>query len=151
MALLSGLRVLDLTAAAAGPFATQMLADMGAEVIKVEPPGGERGRQWGTWHDGDYSFLFLAGNTNKRSVVLDLTAPDPPARIAYLASSADIVMSSFAPPRARQFGLDYESLRAINDRLIYVSITGYGLTGPGSGDYFDPAQWGPEVNGRDVD
>jgi crotonobetainyl-CoA:carnitine CoA-transferase CaiB-like acyl-CoA transferase len=134
MALLTGIRVLDLTAAAAGPFASQMMADMGAEVIKVEPPGGEHGRHWGNWRFEDKSFLFLAVNRNKRSVVIDLKSDEGKKQMAELVATADVVVESYAPPRARQFGIDYETLKAYKPDLIYVSVSGYGLTGPKSLD-----------------
>ncbi|KDA04864.1 formyl-CoA transferase [Microbacterium sp. CH12i] len=130
MALLTGVRVVDFSAAAAGPFCTQLLGDLGAEVIKIEPPTGEHGRHWGDTRIGDKSFLYLAGNRNKKSVVVDLKSAQGRADVERLVESADVVVSSYAPPRAAQFHIDYASLKKVRADLIYVSITGYGATGP---------------------
>lgn len=128
--LLSGIRVIDFTAAAAGPFCTMLLADLGAEVIKVEPPIGDHGRHWGNWRVDKKSFLFMSVNRNKRSVVLDLKQPGDQEKARALIASADIVVESFAPGGAEKLGVDYETARALNDRVIYLSVSGFGRTGP---------------------
>ncbi|MGN6315697.1 CaiB/BaiF CoA transferase family protein [Trinickia sp.] len=135
---LSGLRVLDLSRVLAGPWASQLLADLGADVVKVERPrGGDDTRAWGPpWLadvDGEptgESAYFLSANRNKRSVTIDIAHPDGQALIRQLAGKADIVIENFKVGGLARYGLDYASLSAINERLIYCSITGFGQTGP---------------------
>ena len=134
---LAGLRVLDLTRVLAGPWATQMLADYGAEVIKIEKPGeGDDTRGWGppfvTNADGSRgdAAYFLAANRGKSSVAIDMAAPQGQKLITDLAAKCDIVIENFKVGGLKKYGLDYESLKAINPRLIYCSITGFGQTGP---------------------
>ncbi|WP_442808100.1 CaiB/BaiF CoA transferase family protein [Trinickia soli] len=135
---LSGLRVLDLSRVLAGPWASQLLADLGADVVKVERPGvGDDTRAWGPpWlsdADGNptgESAYYLSANRNKRSVTIDMAQPDGQALIRQLASKADIVLENFKVGGLARYGLDYASLAAINPRLIYCSITGFGQTGP---------------------
>jgi formyl-CoA transferase len=126
---LSGLRVIDVTQVMAGPFCTMLLADLGADVIKIEPPGGDSTRRM-PGAIGAESPSFNAVNRGKRSVVLDLKAPDGAAALARLASTADILVENFRPGVMQSLGLDYATLSALNPRLIYASISGYGQTGP---------------------
>lgn len=135
---LSGLRVLDLSRVLAGPWASQLLADLGADVVKIERPGlGDDTRAWGPpWlcdADGKptgESAYYLSANRNKRSVTIDMARPDGQTLIRQLASKADIVLENFKVGGLARYGLDYASLAAINPRLVYCSITGFGQTGP---------------------
>ncbi len=125
---LDNLRVLDLSRVLAGPFATMMLADLGAEVTKVERPGhGDDTRGWGPPYDaGGEATYFLAANRNKRSVVLDLKDPADLAEVRRLALEADVVVENFRPGFLDGIGLGYDDLRAVNPRLVYCSISGFG-------------------------
>jgi crotonobetainyl-CoA:carnitine CoA-transferase CaiB-like acyl-CoA transferase len=135
---LDGVRVLDLSRVLAGPWASQTLADLGAEVIKVERPGtGDDTRSWGPPYavgpGGEQtteSAYFLAANRGKKSVVIDMAVPEGQEAIRSLARTADIVIENFKPGGLAKYGLDYAALSAINPRLIYCSITGFGQTGP---------------------
>ena len=135
---LSGLRVLDLSRVLAGPWASQLLADLGADVVKVERPGaGDDTRAWGPpWLSAaagaptGESAYYLSANRNKRSVTIDMAQAEGQALIRQLASQADIVLENFKVGGLARYGLDYASLCAINPRLIYCSITGFGQTGP---------------------
>ena len=134
---LNGLRVLDLTRVLAGPWATQMLADYGAEVIKIEKPGeGDDTRGWGppflTNADGTRgdAAYYLAANRGKSSVAIDMASRQGQALIRDLAAKSDIVIENFKVGGLKKYGLDYDSLKAINPHLIYCSITGFGQTGP---------------------
>ncbi len=135
---LSGIRVLDLSRVLAGPWATQILADLGAEVIKIEKPGsGDDTRQWGPpWlkdangRETRESAYFLSANRNKKSVTLDFTKPEGRKLISELAALSDIVIENFKPGSLKKYGLDYASLKTLNPRLIYCSITGFGQDGP---------------------
>lgn len=135
---LAPVRVLDLSRVLAGPWATQLLADLGAEVIKVERPGtGDDTRHWGppylrdaTGRDTGESAYYLATNRGKRSLTLDLAAADGQAIARRLAQHADVLVENFAVGTLARWGLDWESLRTVNPRLVYCSITGYGQTGP---------------------
>ena len=135
---LSGLRVLDLSRVLAGPWCGQMLADLGADLVKVERPGsGDDTRAWGPpWlknEDGSESresAYFLAANRNKRSIAIDLTEPEGRRIVRALALKADVLLENFKTGGLVQYGLDYASLAAENPRLIYCSITGFGQTGP---------------------
>ncbi|MBK6637987.1 MAG: CoA transferase [Rhodocyclaceae bacterium] len=135
---LGHIRVLDLTRILAGPWATQLLADLGADVIKIERPGvGDDTRHWGPPFlkdaDGnatDVAAYYLAANRNKRSVTIDFTQPEGQALLRGLAKHCDIVMENFKVGGLTQYGLDYASLKAINPKLIYCSITGFGQDGP---------------------
>lgn len=134
---LKGLRVLDLSRVLAGPWATQILADFGAEVIKIEKPGeGDDTRGWGPpflanadGSKGDAAY-FLSANRGKWSVAIDMAAPDGQRLIRDLAAKSDIVMENFKVGGLKKYGLDYENLKAVNPRLIYCSLTGFGQTGP---------------------
>ncbi|MDH4464987.1 MAG: CaiB/BaiF CoA-transferase family protein [Acidovorax sp.] len=135
---LAGIKVLDLSRVLAGPWCTQMLADLGADVVKVERPGlGDDTRQWGPpflkdadGNDTTQAAYFTACNRNKRSVTIDMATAEGQALIRQMAQEADIVVENFKVGGLRQYGLDHESLRALNPRLIYCSVTGFGQSGP---------------------
>jgi crotonobetainyl-CoA:carnitine CoA-transferase CaiB-like acyl-CoA transferase len=124
---LGGLKVLDFSRVLAGPLATMVLGDLGAVVTKIEPPAGDDTRQWGPPYDeaGDATY-FQSVNRNKDTVVLDLTDANDLARAKRMAREADVFVENFRPGVTERFGLDYESLRDTNPRLIYCSITGFG-------------------------
>jgi formyl-CoA transferase len=126
---LAGLRVLDQTQVMAGPFCSMLLADMGADVVKVEPPGGEHTRREHEIAPG-VSASFLAVNRNKRSLVLDLKRPEGVAVLKRLVTTADVLVENYRPGVAKRLGVDYDTLATINPRLIYCSISGFGQTGP---------------------
>ncbi len=135
---LAGLRVLDLTRVLAGPWCTQNLADLGAEVIKVERPGaGDDTRGWGPPYlrdghraDTEDAAYFGAANRNKESIILDIGTAQGADVVRQLVSRCDILVENFKVGGLQKYGLDYESLQAINPALIYCSITGFGQTGP---------------------
>ena len=135
---LNGVRVLDLSRVLAGPWAGQLLADLGADVIKVERPGaGDDTRSWGPPYlrdedgrDTAEAAYFLCANRNKRSVTIDMAKPEGQALIRQLAQQVDVVLENFKVGGLQQYGLDYEQLAALNPRLVYCSITGFGQTGP---------------------
>lgn len=135
---LEGVRVLDLTRILAGPMATQTLADLGAEVIKLERPGtGDDTRGWGppflkdsAGHDTRDSTYFLCCNRGKKSVTLDIARPEGQQIVRRLAQRCDVLAENFKVGDLARHGLDYASLRSINPRLVYCSITGYGQSGP---------------------
>ncbi|MDX3898963.1 MAG: CoA transferase [Sphingobium sp.] len=130
---LTGLRVLDFTQMMTGPMATMLLADYGADVVKVEQPAGDPFRKSGeTGIEGDGAF-FLAINRNKRGIVLDLKTPEGQAKARELAADADVLVENFRPGFTEKAGIDYDQLKALNPRLIYCSITGFGRTGPNAG------------------
>ena len=127
---LDGIRVLDLTRTIAGPFCAMLLGDMGAEVVKVEEPEhGDETRGWPAFWSG-HGATFLAFNRNKRSITLNLKHPEGRAAALRLAERADVLMESFRPGTAQRMGLGYEELRRRNPGLVYLSISGYGRTGP---------------------
>jgi len=130
---LEGVRVVDLTQVMAGPFCTMILADLGADVIKVEPPAGDLSRSMGGERLrmlGDDRAPFLALNRNKRSVVLDLKQAGDLRRLLSLVRSADVLVENFRPGVAARLGIGYGTLSAIQPRLVYASISGFGQTGP---------------------
>ena len=132
---LSDVKVLDFTHYVAGPYCTKLLADYGADVLKIErPDGGDGARRLGPFPDDEphpeKSGLFLHLNTNKRSLTLDLRTDEARAIVAELVRDVDIVVESFRPGTMAGFGLDYDSLRAINPRLVMTSISNFGQTGP---------------------
>ena len=132
---LEGIKVLDLSRVLAGPWCTQLLADLGADVVKIERPGmGDDTRHWGPpWHgEGDerVAAYFLSANRGKKSAAIDFSQAEGAALVRRLASEADVVVENFKVGGLRKFGLDAESLRAANPRLIYASITGFGQDGP---------------------
>lgn len=132
---LEGIKVLDLSRVLAGPWCTQLLADLGAEVIKIERPGsGDDTRHWGPpWHgEGDkkVAAYFLSANRGKKSAAIDFARPEGAALVRELAGSADVIVENFKVGGLEKFGLDAKSLRSANPRLIYASITGFGQDGP---------------------
>ena len=137
---LQGLKVLDLSRVLAGPWASQTLADLGAEVIKIERPGaGDDTRAWGPPYAKDTSgkptaesAYFLSANRGKKSVTIDLASTEGQAIVSALAEQSDIVIENFKAGALAKFGLDYDQLSSLNPRLIYCSITGFGQTGPNS-------------------
>ena len=137
---LNGVKILDLSRILAGPSATQLLGDLGADVVKVERPnGGDDTRKWGPPYvtDGDgnptsESGYYLSTNRNKRSLAADIATAEGAALVQSLAAKADIVVENFKKDGLKKYGLDYETLSAINPKLIYCSITGFGQTGPNS-------------------
>lgn len=131
---LEGIRVLDMTQAMAGPFCAMILADMGAEVIKVEPPGrGEMTRKMGfAAQKGDDSAAFLAINRNKKSVTIDMKSEEGQRLYHELAKTADVIVENFRPGVTERLGMDFATIHAINPRLVYGSISGFGQTGPHS-------------------
>ena len=129
MTALEGIRVLDLTQIMAGPFCSMLLADMGADVVKIEPPGGEDTRRERELAPG-VSASFLAVNRNKRSLRLDLEQAAGVDVLERLVSTADILVENYRPGVARRLGVGYETLAALNARLIYCSISGFGQNGP---------------------
>ncbi|MFF4762041.1 CaiB/BaiF CoA transferase family protein [Streptomyces sp. NPDC001292] len=129
MTVLHGLRVLDLSRVLAGPYCTALLADLGADVVKVEPPGGDDSRHLGPFRNGE-SVYFAQLNRGKRSIVLDLKDPDDHALLLRLAEQADVFVENYRPGVARRLGIDHATLRAANPRLVYASISGFGQSGP---------------------
>ena len=128
---LAGLKVLDLTHVMAGPTCTLMLADMGADVIKIEKkPGGDDTRHMVPPRLGDEAASFLMMNRNKRGMVVDLKTPGGAKVVRKLAESVDVLVENFAPGAAERLGLGYDDLRTVNPGLIYCSISGFGRTGP---------------------
>ena len=129
---LDGIKVLDLSRVLAGPWASQLLADLGATVIKVEKPGaGDDTRHWGPPNlpDGTAGY-FLAANRGKQSITVDITQPEGRAIVQQLAAEADVLLENYKVGGLKKYGLDYPTLKAINPRLVYCSITGFGQTGP---------------------
>jgi crotonobetainyl-CoA:carnitine CoA-transferase CaiB-like acyl-CoA transferase len=122
MSLLSGLRILDLSIWRPGPYATQLLAEIGADVVKVEPPGGDPMRR--------YPELFASLNANKRSIEVDLKEASGRSRVLGLAAEADVVIEGFRPGVADRLGVGYEDVRAVNPAVIYCSVSGMGQAGP---------------------
>ncbi|QDY99351.1 CoA transferase [Nitratireductor mangrovi] len=134
---LAGIRVIELARILAGPWAGQLLADLGADVIKVEnPAGGDDTRRWGPpfvkSHDGENlsAAYYHSTNRGKRSIALDFATPEGAATLKRLIGSADVIIENFKLGGLKKYGLDYESLRTANPRLVYCSITGFGQTGP---------------------
>ncbi len=135
---LEGIRVLDLSRVLAGPWCTQNLADLGADVIKVERPGvGDDTRTWGPPYlkgpdgqDTTEAAYYLSCNRNKRSITIDYATPQGAELVRELAAKSDVLVENFKVGGLKKYGLDYETLREINPRLIYCSVTGFGQTGP---------------------
>jgi crotonobetainyl-CoA:carnitine CoA-transferase CaiB-like acyl-CoA transferase len=131
---LDGVRVLDLSRALAGPFCSQMLGDLGADIIKIEQPGvGDTARAWGPPYEGGESSYFLSINRNKRSVAVNLNDPRGVDILRRLVVQSDIMLENFVPGRLERVGLDYESCRRLKPELIYCSISGFGQVGPERG------------------
>ena len=127
---LAGIRVLDFSKVLAGPLCTQYLGDLGADVIKVEPcKGGDDTRMWPPFEDGTGT-IFLAVNRNKRSLALNLKSAEGLEICKRLALQADVVIESFGPGVAQRLGIGYDAMKAVNSRLVYCSISGYGTRGP---------------------
>ncbi|MBY4599074.1 CoA transferase [bacterium BD-1] len=126
---LAGVRIVDVTAVLMGPSATQMLADLGADVIKIEPPGGDKTRAIGPMGDRNMGPIFLGVNRNKRSLVLDLKKPEGLQALMKLAETADVLTYNVRPAAMARLGLTYEALSAINPRLIYVGMFGFSQKG----------------------
>jgi crotonobetainyl-CoA:carnitine CoA-transferase CaiB-like acyl-CoA transferase len=127
---LHGVRVLDLSRVLAGPFATMMLADLGADVVKIESPEGDDTRRWGPPWVGGESAYFTCVNRNKRDLVLDFRHDAARDALRRLVATADVLIENFKVGTMERWGLGYESLREIRPELVYCSITGYGRTGP---------------------
>jgi crotonobetainyl-CoA:carnitine CoA-transferase CaiB-like acyl-CoA transferase len=127
---LDGITVLDFSHALAGPYCTMLMAAYGAQVIKVEGPEGDIGRTWGPPFHGTDAAYFVGLNSGKQSLAIDLKTAEGLAACRKLAANADILLENFRPGTMNRLGLDYASLSAANPRLIYVSISGYGQTGP---------------------
>ncbi len=127
---LEGIRVLDFTRVLAGPYATALMADLDADVIKVEPPTGDDYRHIGPFHENGSSALFEAVNRSKRSVMLDLSNDDDRAVARGLAANADVVVENFRPGVADRLGIGWDALSATNPGLVYASISGFGQDGP---------------------
>lgn len=138
---LEGVRVLDFTRVLSGPHATRMLADLGADVIKVEPPTGDLTR-FANPRINSLSTYFIQQNTGKRNISLDLVNPTAVDLLRRISDHCDIVIENFRPGVMKRMGLDYETLAASNGRLIYASITGYGSTGP----WMDRRAYAPVIN-----
>ena len=132
MSALKGIKVIDLSRVLAGPSCSQVLADLGADVIKIERPEiGDETRHWAppSFNDGTSAY-FATVNRNKRSLTLDFTKPQGQAVLKHLIQDADILVENFKVGNLAKYGLDYASVKAINPRIIYASLTGFGQTGP---------------------
>lgn len=127
---LHGVRVVDLSQNLAGPFATQILADLGADVVKVEPPGGDAARQWGPPFVDGQSPLFLCANRNKRSVVLDLAEDRDREALRRLVTGADVFVQAFRSGVIERLGFGRPEVRSLSPRVVYVSVTAFGAEGP---------------------
>jgi crotonobetainyl-CoA:carnitine CoA-transferase CaiB-like acyl-CoA transferase len=128
---LAGIRVLDLSRALAGPFCTMMLADLGADVVKVEPPGhGDETREWGPPFVNGESAYFMSVNRNKRSIVIDLKTKEGVDVLRRLAKRSDVFVENFRPGTTEKLGVGYDDIRKVNPKIIYCSISGFGQTGP---------------------
>ena len=127
---LQNIRVLDLSRVLAGPYCTMVLGDLGAEVIKVEPPEGDETRGWGPPFAGGESAYYLCVNRNKRGMVVNLKTEDGRNILRELALKSDVLVENFRPGTLKKFGLDYETLHGLDPRLVFCSISGFGQTGP---------------------
>jgi crotonobetainyl-CoA:carnitine CoA-transferase CaiB-like acyl-CoA transferase len=137
---LAGIRVLDFTHALAGPYCTMLLGDLGADVIKVEPPSGDHSRQWGPPFINGESSYFLSVNRNKRGVVLDLKSAEGLEAASQLAMASDVVVENFKPGTMERLGLDAERLQGKKAALVYASISGFGQNQPTLAGYDQIAQ-----------
>ena len=137
--MLEGIRVVDLSQNIAGPQATQILADLGADVVKIEPPGGDPARKWGPPFWGGDAPLFLAFNRNKRSIVADLKTPQGQEVLERLLERGDVLVQAFRSGVIERFGFGYKEVKRRHPRMIYASLTGYGPEGPlSSSPGYDP-------------
>jgi crotonobetainyl-CoA:carnitine CoA-transferase CaiB-like acyl-CoA transferase len=127
---LTGVRVVDCSTVVLGPWAAQQLGDLGADVVKVEPPEGDTTRQLGPMRNPGMGAFFLAVNRNKRSIVLDLKKEDGRRVLLRLAATADVLLHNYRPQAAKRLGMSYETFRAVNPGLIYVGTYGFRATGP---------------------
>lgn len=127
---LDGLRVLDVSRVLAGPFCSMILGDLGADVVKVEPPEGDLTRAWGPPFLEGESGYYLSVNRNKRSICLDLSRPEGRAVVFDLARQSDVFLENFRPGVASRLGIDYEAIRSVREDVVYCSISGYGQDGP---------------------
>jgi formyl-CoA transferase len=127
---LHGVRVLDLSRVLAGPYCTMVLGDLGADVIKVEPPGGDETRAWGPPFAAGESAYYLCVNRNKRGIVVNLKTRAGQATLRELTMKSDVLVENFRPGTLARYGLDFETLRSDQPRLVYCSISGFGQTGP---------------------
>ena len=127
---LSGIKVLDVSRVFAGPYCTMMLGDMGAEVIKVEPPGGDETRTWPPFYSNGESGYYMAVNRNKKGIVINLKNSKGKKTLYDLAKRADIFIENFTPGVVKRLSIDYDTLKEINPGIIYCSISGFGQTGP---------------------
>jgi crotonobetainyl-CoA:carnitine CoA-transferase CaiB-like acyl-CoA transferase len=130
MSAFSGLRIIDLTRILSGPFCTMYFADLGAEVIKIEPPGGDDTRTWGPPFINGESAYFLSVNRNKKSVVLDLKTDEGKRVLRKMIVNADVVVENFRPGTLEKLGFGFETLKTLNPSIILASISGFGQTGP---------------------
>lgn len=128
--LLSGIKVLDLSRILVGPYCTMLLSDMGAEVIKVESPEGDETRKWGPPFINGDSTYFMSINRNKKSIAMNFKKQESKDIINKLVKSSDIVIENFAKGKTEEFGISYNDLKKVNDKIIYASINGYGDRGP---------------------
>lgn len=128
---LQGIRIVEFTSVVLGPYACQMLGDLGAEIIKVEPPTGDTNRNLGPYRNSaDMAALYLSCNRNKRSIVLDLKAPEGQQAALDIARGADVMIHNFRPQAMAKLGLDYEAVRAVNENIVYCATYGYSKAGP---------------------
>lgn len=128
---LTGIKILDLSRVLAGPYCTMILGDLGAEVIKVEAPGiGDETRKWGPPFREDVSAYYLSANRNKKSITIDLKSSAGINRIKKLIQTSDVIIHNFKTGTMEKFGLSYESVQKMNEKIVYCSITGFGETGP---------------------
>lgn len=140
---LAGIKIVDCSQIVSGPFAVMILADQGAEVVKVEPPGYGDLMRIGTYYRGGLSAFFLNVNRNKRCVVLDLTKAEGHEILLKMVADADVFVQNWRPGAAERLGLGWDDLRKVNPRLIYCSVSGYGPTGP----YSDRRVYDPIIQG----
>ena len=140
---LEGLRVLDFTRVLAGPFATMILGDLGAEIIKAEPLNGDESRSWPPILEKGESGYFLSLNRNKKSITLNLKDPRARKIVSALAGKVDVIIENFTPGVVKRLGIDYNSLRQQHPELIYCSISGFGQSGP----YRDKRAYDPIIQG----
>src|ERR1700677_4761142 len=130
---LEGLRIVDMSSVVMGPFATQFLGDLGADVIKVEPHSGDTTRHVGPMRGKNMGWVFLHANRNKRSIVLDLKVPSGKAALLKILAKSDALVTNVRTRALERLGLDYASLSPINPRLIVMNLVGYGEDGPYAG------------------